>query len=108
MQQKEKNIKQYKSDINYIGSSDYGSLIIAGHVNGQGFTVQELHFECDGEFWAYHFDHTCNVPDHYDLVAEFDHWMKIYDDSELVKHYVAKKIKVYRTGYFGALIQVLP
>ena len=100
-------MKHYKSNIHYIGSSDYASLVLAGHVNRQGFTVQQLHFGCDGEFWAYEIDQTYAVPDHYYFVAEFDHWMKIYDDSELTKHYIGRKIKVYRAGDFGALIQIL-
>lgn len=100
-------MKHYKDNINYIGFSDYGSLILAGHVNTQGFTIRELKFGCDGEFWGYEIDQTYDVSDQYDLVAEFNDWMKIYDDSKLVKHYKGRKIKVYRTGDFGALIQIL-
>ena len=107
MRKRRKHMKHYKDNIDYIGSSDYSSLILAGHVNEQGFTTQELHFGCDGEYWAYEIDETYEVPDHYDLVAEFDHWVKIYDDSELTKHHRGKKIKIYRAWDFGALVQII-
>lgn len=100
-----KNYK-HKSKI-YIGNSDYASLILAGYMNNKGLTLQELHFYCDGDYWAYELDETYSIPQHYSLIAEYHGWMKIYDDEELTKHYKGNIIRVYRAGEFGVIIQVI-
>lgn len=47
------------------------------------------------------------IGSHYRKVASFSHWLKIYDDNELVTEYSASEINVYRAGEYGCVIQLL-
>lgn len=40
-------------------------------------------------------------------MAEFTDWLRIYDDSSLVKEFHADVIKVFRAMEFGCIIQLL-
>lgn len=91
----------------YIGSSDIASLILVG-CDSNGLNVKELHFGGDGSYDAYVIDDNVKeVPDHYYKVAEFDSWLKIYDDEGLVSKFNGKKIIVYRAADFGCIIQIV-
>lgn len=45
---------------------------------------------------------------HYEQVAEFRHWLKIYDDTKLTTYFPdADEIRVYRAGEMGCIIQLV-
>lgn len=85
----------------YIGDSDIASLIFAGPRH-----VEYIDFGGDGSYSAYMVsDKTAAIGEHYQLVAEFQHWLRIYDDNVRVKKIRADHIKVYQAGMFGCIIQ---
>lgn len=69
--------------------------------------MKKLVFGEDGHYMSYLVRGKANIGSHYELVAEFEHWMKIYDESVLVRVLGADVIKVYRAGDFGCIIQLL-
>lgn len=100
-----KTYKDFKKQ--YIGSSDIASLILAGYKDGEGFITTPLHFGQDRSYSAYIVEGEAEIGSHYEKRAEFDTWLKIYDDEELVKTFDAKKIIVYRAAEMGCIIQVI-
>lgn len=91
----------------YIGTSDIASLILAG-CDENGLSLKELHFGGDGSYNAYIIDDsTIEIPSHYRKVAEFESWMKVYDDGGLTGKFVGKKITVYRAAEMGCIIQII-
>lgn len=111
-----KSYKEY--DKWYIGSSDIASLILVGHKNDEGLKLHDLHFGIDDSYSAYIVDDNAIIGDHYKLEAEFNTWLKIYDDDglvnsfkydgdELVKRFNADIIRVYRAGMQGCIIQLI-
>lgn len=100
-----KNYKDFEKE--YIGSSDIASLILVGiGENEIGLDLKELHFGGDGSYKAYIVDQKdVEIGSHYQKVAEFTHWLKIYDDIELVKRFRADHIIVYRAKEMGCIIQ---
>lgn len=105
-------MKNYKLDYNRekIGVSDIACLIFVGmdksdERNPVKSTV--IDFAGDGEYFAYIVDEECEIPEHYNKVAEFDSWLKIYDDEILTSRYYAKKINVYRAAGYGCIIQLI-
>lgn len=97
--------KDFKKE--YIGSSDIASLILAGCDNN-GLSLRELHFGGDGSYNAYIVDDDLEeIPGHYHKVAEFESWLKIYDDDGLVYSLNGEKIIVYRAADFGCIIQII-
>lgn len=100
-----KNYKDFEKE--YIGSSDIASLILAGYKEGDGFITIPLHFGQDDSYSAYIVEGEAEIGNHYEKRAEFDSWMKIYDDEELVKSFNGKKIIVYRAAEMGCIIQIL-
>ena len=46
-------------------------------------------------------------PDHYELICEFNTWMRIYDDDHFVRKFSADAIRVYRSGDRGCIIQLI-
>ena len=85
----------------YIGSSDIASLIFAGPRS-----VEYVDFGEDGSYHAYMVnDKNAAIGEHYQLAAEFQHWIRIYDDETLIKNISAETIKIYRSGMFGCIIQ---
>ena len=99
-----KDYHEYKKV--YIGDSDIATLILAG-AGDDGVKAIPLHFEEDADYQAYVVDEQAAIGDHYQLKAEFESWMKVYDDHSFVREFVARKIKVYRTGMRGCIIQLL-
>lgn len=99
-----KNYKDFKKQ--YIGSSDIASLILAG-CNEKGLSLKELHFGQDGSYQAYIVEGEAEIGNHYHKVAEFEGWMKIYDDEELIKEFKGKEIAVYRAAEMGCIIQII-
>ncbi len=100
-------MKNYK-DFNkiYIGVSDIACLTMTGFRKGTGATTQLLCFMEDGGYSAYHVtEKDVSIGKHYELVAEFNSWLKIYDDMELAKSFKADVIRVYRAGDWGCIIQ---
>ncbi len=101
-------MKTYKDfEKQYIGSSDIASLIMAGYIDGKGFVTMPLHFGQDGSYSAYIVEGETEIGSHYKKEVEFDTWLKIYDDEELVKTFDAKKIIIYRAAEMGCIIQVM-
>lgn len=97
-----KNYKEYEKK--YIGSSDIAALTV--RICDK---VYSLNFGEDGEYFAYIVDSDCEIGKHYNLIFEGKHFINIYDDKELsFKFYMyGAKIKVYRAGDFGCIIQIL-
>ena len=90
----------------YIGDSDIATLILVG-CGDDGVKAIPLHFGEDANYQAYIVDEQASIGEHYELKAEFDTWMKVYDDHSFVREFVARKIKVYRAGMRGCIIQLL-
>lgn len=100
-------MKSYKDfEKQYIGSSDIASLILAG-CDENGLSLKVLHFGQDASYHAYIVEGESEIGSHYHKVAEFESWMKIYDDEELVKQFKGKKIIVYRAAEMGCIIQII-
>ena len=102
-------MKTYKDfEKQYIGDSDIASLILAGYVEGKGLDLKELHFGQDGSYSAYIVEgDEVEIGSHYNIVTEFNSWMKIYDDERLTKSFHADKIIVYRAMEMGCIIQLI-
>lgn len=97
----------------YLGASDIATLIFVGGGNSlknnsfEWVNSYPVHFGEDGSYDAYFVtDDDVMIPDHYSLVAKFDHWMKVYDDNDLTLDLNAGEIEVYRAGSFGCIIRV--
>lgn len=104
---RENNMKNYKNfKKQYIGSSDIASLILVG-CDEKGLSLKELHFGQDASYSAYIVEGEAEIGSHYHKVAEFESWMKIYDDEELVKSFKGNKIIVYRAAEMGCIIQII-
>lgn len=102
-------MKSYKEfPKSFIGYSDIASLIMAGYKEGQGVVTEKLNFGEDGSYKAYIVNgKDVAVGSHYKKVAEFDGWLKIYDDDGLAIKYKANKIIVYRAGEMGCIVQLI-
>ena len=101
-----KNYKDFEKE--YIGSSDIASLILAGYEENKGLSLKELRFGEDGFYNAFIVDEKdVEIGSHYNKVAEFDSWMKIYDDECLVRNFKADKIIVYRAYEMGCIIHLI-
>lgn len=101
-------MKTYKNyPKNYIGSSDIASLVMAGYRKNQGLCLEALHFGGDGSYYAYIVDADAIIGDHYKKIADFNAWLKIYDDDELTACYKAESIIVYRAREHGCIIQLI-
>lgn len=100
-----KNYKEF--DKKFIGFSDYATLLLAGPRKGEGLSAQFVHFGGDGRYSAYIVSGEAEIGEHYSLVAEFDYWLKIYDDETMVCSFSADHIKIYRAADFGCIIQLL-
>lgn len=94
-------------DKEYIGCSDIASLILAGNKADEGLYLHDLRFGIDDSYTAYIVDGNAVISEHYRLETEFNGWLKIYDDEELVRIFKANTIKVYRAGMQGCIIQLL-
>lgn len=90
----------------YIGSSDYAVLTLTG-IDTFSVAAGTLAFGGDGSYSAYIVKGIADIGEHYDLQYEYEHWLKIYDDTELVKTFCADVIRVFRSGAYGCIIQLL-
>ena len=90
----------------YIGSSDIASLVLVGGDDVRGLRLRQLKFGGDGDYFAYIGDSEIEVPYFYHIEAKFYHWLKIYDDQELVKEIEGEVIEVYRAREMGCIIRV--
>lgn len=100
------NYKDYEKQC--IGCSDIASLILRGINTNDELELKALKFGGDGVYWAYIVDADTEIPEHYTQVAEFKYWMQIYDDMARTATFRTKgneKIKVYRAGMYGCIIQ---
>ena len=100
--------KQYKIS---LGESDIAQLILMGcHPEEKyGTRAQPLRFGGDGEYSAWLCDAVTDVPEHYELIALYHTWIKVYDDTCMVAYIYAgheTPIGVYRAGEYGCLIKV--
>lgn len=100
--------KQYKDfPQRCIGSSDIASLTLVG-ITADGLTAKFLHFGEDGSYSTYIIgEKDVEIGAHYEKVATFKHWMRIYDDSCLVARFCGSEINVYRAGEYGCIIQCI-
>lgn len=88
-----------------IGSSDYAALIAVGCGAG-GLTSRIINFGGDGDYDAYIVPEEAEVGEHYKAVAEFENWVRIYDDTSMSAKFEGSKITIYRAGKFGCIIKV--
>ena len=89
-----------------IGSSDIAALIMVG-CGKTGLKADILKFGEDGRYLAYIVDENATIGSHYELVAEYTHWIKIYDDDGLMYDNCAELIRVWRAGVYGCIIQLI-
>lgn len=99
-----KNYKEYEK--RFIGASDIAALILVG-CDENGLKTSTLDFGEDGSYMAYVVDEDAEIGAHYKKVADFKHWLKIYDDDELTYQVNAQEINIYRAGDFGCTIQTI-
>lgn len=91
--------ENYKKKMAFVGESDIAALVAVAP-GGPQF----IRFGEDGGYEAYIVEEE-TIPEHYTKVAEFDYWLKIFDDSELTLELKAPKIEIYRAGSFGMIIK---
>lgn len=97
------NYKDFNKE--YIGDSDNAALILVGCCE-KGLKAKVLSFGEDNSYSAYIVDGVdVEIGNHYKEIAEFNNWLKIYDDEGLSKKIEAEYIKVYRAGEMGCIIQ---
>lgn len=99
-----KNYKDFNKQ--YIGFSDIASLVLVGFGENDVET-QLLHFGRDGAYDAYVVDGETEIGAHYELVASFSSWTRVYDDSSLCLNLSGEKINFFRAGEMGCIIQVI-
>ena len=101
-------MKTYKNyEKKFIGVSDYATLILVG-CDKNGLKTEQLHFGEDGWYSAYIVEGADVIIDsHYEKVATFNHWLKIYDDTARTFCEHAKEFNIYRAGDFGCIIQII-
>lgn len=100
-----KTYKEYPKK--YLGSSDYAALTMVGCKENTGLTSEILHFGEDGIYDAYFVDENAEIGNHYELIATFNYWLKIYDDYNLTTSLSGSTINIYRAGNYGCIIQVI-
>lgn len=96
-------MKEYREyERQSIGSSDIASLTLRDPMN-----TYILNFGEDNDYMAYIVDEEAIIGSHYHLEAEFQGWLKIYDDYSFVTQFTSNTIKVYRAGMMGCIIQLI-
>ena len=105
-------MKNYKLDYSRekIGVSDIACLIFVGMDKSDehwSIKCEVIEFAGDGDYFAYIVDEECAIPEHYNKEAEFDSWLRIYDDDICTRNFHAKKINVYRAAGYGCIIQLI-
>ena len=92
-----KNYKEYEK--RFIGASDIAALILVG-CDENGLKTSTLDFGEDGSYMAYVVDEDAEIGAHYKKVADFKHWLKIYDDDELTYRINAQEINISRRRFW--------
>ena len=103
-------MKKYKDfEKLYIGSSDIATLVLVGPSPETELIKPEiLHFGGDGSYSAYVVvGDDVEIGAHYEKVATFNEWMKVYDDYERTAKFAGNEINVYRAGDYGCIIQCI-
>lgn len=101
------HLKYYKEfPKEYIGDSDIANLLFAGP-SEDGLISQWVHFGGDSSYDAYIVKGEAEIGAHYSFIVEFKKWLIIYDDLSLSRTFYAEKIKVYRAGNYGCIIQLI-
>lgn len=100
-----RSYKEYESIS--LGGSDIAALTFTGYTEENGLVAKILDFGSDGSYKAYLVDEYAEIGSHYELELEFDSWVNVYDDTDLVETFKADYIKVYRAGDFGCIIQLI-
>jgi hypothetical protein len=99
-----KKKKHYDCELADIGGSDIASLTLRSCDK-----VGILRFCEDDSYCAWLADDFTEIPEYYELVFECNTWLYIYDDNGLAwkteENY--KSIKVYRSGGYGCVIQLI-
>ena len=96
----DKEMKNYKEfEKISLGGSDGAAIIMASYPK-----LEYLFFGGDGKYKAYFINEEIELPAHYTKQAEFENWVRIYDDDERMVTIEAKYIEIYRSGEFGCLI----
>lgn len=96
-----KNYKDYEKT--YIGTSDIAKLVCVGF-DRDNLKSDFIRFVEDNDYYAYIVDNDTEIPERYELVAEYDTWCKIYDDTKMTVSFDCP-IKIYRCGKYGVIIQ---
>lgn len=105
-----------------LGASDVGHLVMRGLRYGEGEVLEKLEFGGDGEYFARigNVNNPClppydryfcttvhdKAPKYYELVAEFNWELDIFDDQMRTVSIKGTYIYVYRAGDYGCLILV--
>ena len=85
----------------------YGALVLVGGWRYGYIQNQFLFFGEDGSYRAYMVTGAdVEIGSHYEKVAAFKGWLRIYDDGKTFEKSAAE-INVYRSGDFGCIIQTL-
>lgn len=92
----------YQKNTEHIGSSDIGILILSGFERGKGFQLKKLFFGGDGAYRLI-LSMTNTNPDHYELICEFNTWMRIYDDDHFVRKFSRMQFGYIVPGIVDAL-----
>ena len=100
-----KNYRECKLQL--IGTSRDCVLTMTGMTN-VGVRAQLLEFGLVSTYTAYIVDEDdVEIGDHYNKVASYVDWLRIYDDKELSASFTADHINVYRAGDAGCIIQLI-
>lgn len=105
-QERKQNEKLQRVREKVYRASDIAALILVG-CDENGLKTSTLDFGEDGSYMAYVVDEDAEIGAHYKKVADFKHWLKIYDDDELIYRVNAQGINIYRAGDFGCIIQTI-
>lgn len=92
-----------------IGTSDIATLIMVGCPveESDELITKPLYFGADGDYKAYYINEdNIDIPGHYEKIAEFSTWLKIYDDTGLTSTIKGERIEVFRAYDFGCIIKV--
>ncbi|MBR3361143.1 MAG: hypothetical protein IKG39_07375 [Lachnospiraceae bacterium] len=89
-----------------IGASDIAALVVVGWTQ-EGVNAKMLNFGEDGSYSAYIVDEAAEIPESYELVMEFESWVKIYDDSDLMFAASGRNIRIFRRGMQGCIIRIV-
>jgi len=89
-----------------IGESQFGALILCG-CKKAGMDVEQLTFPDKGRYTAIIVDELAVIGSQYQMVTEFNNWLKIYDDEGLSLFLSGKKIIIYKEPRGECLIKVV-